>query len=422
MEILNVATAGPRITADQWHILAAAFLVYALDAMDFMLLAMVMPLILGDLKISTTEAGLLFSATLFGASLGGVIFGTLADRLGRKPILIVSVLMYSLFTGACAVAQNFPQFLVSRILVGFGVGGGWGAGTTLVVEAWPKEYRGRVGSVHQSSFQVGQALAALLTMVIVPTYGWRTAFFIGALPVFLIFYVKKFCVESPVWLETKKRTEELKGKAREQYTDEEKKLRHFPLAEMFRVPLLKRTLLTSAMMAFTIFAQAGILVWLPTVLVQDHGITVAGSMKYMLIVIFGIFCGQIGMGYFSDLIGRKKAFMAIFVLGTVMINIYPTVLDADILLWLGFFLGLFVFAPLGGAAAYLGELFPTHVRGTAINWGMAFGRGVSTLAPVFIAALAPSMGLGGAMVTLAGFFAAAFASVCFLPETRGVEF
>jgi MFS family permease len=416
---LGFVTVG--VGSEQIKALVGAYLGYALDAMDFLLLSMVMPLIIRDLQIPLASAALLFSATLLGAFVGGVVFGIGSDRMGRVKTLMITILGYAICTGLCGLAPDFVTLLVLRFLVGLFLGGEWGAGAALVTEVWPPAWRGRIGGILISSWQVGTALAALVTLFLAPAWGWRAVFFLGVVPALLAIWIRSSVKESPVWEETQRAT---RGTGAREAVEEAGPLRpRNPLLDMFSGQLRPRALLVSLKMACTLFVLWGILAWLPTVLASPpRNLSTARSMEYVLILALGNLIGQVAMGYLMDWVGRKRAFMAVFALGAVLLVIYPNVLDLQTLFWLGFLLGLLVFAPMGGIAAYTGELFPTRMRGTAINWGMGFGRGVSILAPIFLAALAPSMGLGGAFVTLAVFYVVAFLAVLGLPETKGTEF
>ena len=407
----GVARVG--VGGEQLKALVAAYLGYALDAMDFLLLSMIMPLIIADLKIPLSSAALLFSATLLGAFIGGAIFGVVSDRIGRVKTMMITILGYAIFTALCGLAPDFVTLLGLRFLVGLFLGGEWGAGATLVTEVWPAEWRGRIGGILISSWQVGTALAALITLYFAPAMGWRAVFFLGVIPALLAIWVRLGVKESPVWEETQ----------RVVAAGPDERAGRNPLVEMFSGELRTRAVLVSIKMAAILFVLWGILAWLPTVLASPpRNLSTARSMEYVLVFAGGNLVGQVLMGFLMDRIGRKKAFMLTFALGAIMLLIYPNVLDLETLFYLGFLMGMVVFAPMGGIAAYTGELFPTRMRGTAINWGMGFGRGVSIIAPIFLAALAPSMGLGGAFVTLAAFYVVAFLAVLGLPETKGTEF
>ena len=169
-----------------------------------MLYALVLTALLADLSITTATAGLLGSLTLIASGLGGVLFGALADRIGRRPAMIGSILVYSVFTAACGLSQNIWQLGVFRFLLGLGMGGEWTSGAAMVSETWPDRHRGKAVAIMQSSWAVGYAVAALVVAFVLPTFGWRAVFFVGLLPALLTLWIRRGIEESEVWLASKK--------------------------------------------------------------------------------------------------------------------------------------------------------------------------------------------------------------------------
>ncbi len=159
--------------------LLAASLGWMLDSFDVMLYSMVLAYLMKDLGMSKATAGLMGSITLVASAAGGVIFGLVADRMGRTLALRASILIYSIFTAACGLASSVPMLAVFRVFLGLGMGGEWASGAALVSETWPAEHRGKALGVMQSSWAVGYALAALVTAVIYPWLGWRAVFSSG---------------------------------------------------------------------------------------------------------------------------------------------------------------------------------------------------------------------------------------------------
>src|SRR5688572_23223743 len=153
--------------------LIAASIGWMLDAFDIMLFSMVLASLIADLSLSKVQAGLLGSAALLASAGGGIVFGFIADRWGRTRALISSVLVYSVFTGMCGLAQNVGQLAVYRVLLGIGMGGEWASGAALISETWPAEHRGKAFGVMQSMWAVGYGAAALVTALVLPRWGWR---------------------------------------------------------------------------------------------------------------------------------------------------------------------------------------------------------------------------------------------------------
>ena len=193
--------------ADSRRALIAASLGWMLDSFDVMLYALVLAQLIKDLGMEKGTAGLLGSLTLIASAAGGIIFGVLADKLGRTWALRASILIYSIFTAACGLAQSVPMLAVFRVCLGLGMGGEWASGAALVSETWTAAHRGKALGFMQSSWAVGTAAAALVTAVVLPRWGWRAVFFIGVLPALLIFWVRKKVEEPAIWQTQKRRTE-----------------------------------------------------------------------------------------------------------------------------------------------------------------------------------------------------------------------
>src|SRR5213082_2163421 len=188
-------TIGPiglilQATPPQRRTLLAAALGWALDAFDAMLYAMVLALLMRDFAMSKAVAGLLGTLTLLASGLGGVLFGFLADRIGRKQALMASILTYSVCSFASGLATSIAMLAVARFVLGLGMGGEWNTGATLVAESWPTEFRAKAISIVQSSWALGFAAAALVAGPVARYYGWRAVFFVGILPAIVVLLIQ----------------------------------------------------------------------------------------------------------------------------------------------------------------------------------------------------------------------------------------
>ena len=170
-----------------------------LDAFDVMLYSMVLSSLMADLGLSKTVAGELASLTLVASAVGGIFFGIFADRFGRTRALMASILIYSIFTAACGLAQNVAQLAVYRVLLGIGMGGEWASGAALVSETWPTEHRGKALGLMQSAWAIGFAAAAVVNWVVLPRWGWRAVFFVGVLPAFFTLWIQSRVEEPEIW-------------------------------------------------------------------------------------------------------------------------------------------------------------------------------------------------------------------------------
>src|SRR5271154_7249573 len=195
IQLIRQATPGQRRT------LLAASMGWALDAFDAMLYSLVLAMLMRDLGMSKTVAGSLGTLTLLASGIGGVLFGFLADRIGRKQALMASILTYSVCSFASGLATSIAMLAVARFVLGLGMGGEWNTGATLVAETWPDELRAKAISVVQSSWAIGYALAALVAGIVLRFANWRYVFFVGILPALVTLWIRKGVPESQMWTE-----------------------------------------------------------------------------------------------------------------------------------------------------------------------------------------------------------------------------
>jgi MFS family permease len=386
---------------------------WALDAMDVQLYSLVIPTLIAAWGISKTQAGLLATSALLLSAVGGWIAGLLADRIGRVRTLQITILWFAFFTFVSGFAQNFEQLLVARGLMGLGFGGEWAAGAVLMGEVIRAEHRGKAVGTVQSGWAIGWGAAALLYAVLFSRLpeetAWRALFFAGILPAVLVLFVRYFVDEPAVFTETQKQI--AAGAERP----------HF--LAIFEPELIGKTVLASLL---TTGAQGGyyaITTWLPTYLNTVRHLSVLNTSEYLLVIIVGSFAGYIVSAHLADRIGRRNNFFLFAVCCLVTVLAYTQLAINDhTMLALGFPLGFFASGIFSGMGAFLTELFPTRVRGSAQGFTYNFGRGVGALFPSLVGWLSATLPLGQAI----GLFAAAayallFLAALLLPETRGRE-
>ncbi len=398
------------ITGAQRKTLVSASLGWMLDGMDIMLYAMVLAHLMKDFGMSTATAGLMGSLTLLASAVGGVLFGILADRFGRVKALMGSILVYSVFTGACGLSQNIAQLAVFRVLLGLGMGGEWATGAALVAETWPSEHRGKALGIMQSSWAIGYALAAAITALVLPRLGWRAVFFCGVLPALITLWIRRHVEEPEIWKLS--RAEKKRGEARGN------------LADIFRRPFARYTVITSLMNAGTMFAWWGLFTWIPAYLglapeQGGMGLDVVKTSAWIIVMQTGMWFGYVSFGFICDRVGRKKTYIAYLVAAAVFVVLYSGARSEVMLLLLGPFLAFFGTGYFSGFGTITAEIFPTRIRASAQGFTYNIGRGLSALAPFTIGALAKTHGLSLAFYLTAAFFLFS-ASVAFaLPETKG---
>jgi MFS family permease len=360
--------------------------------------------------MSTATAGLMGSLTLLASALGGVIFGLLADRFGRVKALMGSILIYSVFTGACGLSRNIIQLAVFRVLLGLGMGGEWAAGAALVAETWPSEHRGKALGIMQSSWAVGYALAAGITALVLPRGGWRGVFFVGVLPALLTFWIRRHVEEPEIW----------KRSAREKTSRSPRT----GWGEIFRRPLLKDTLVTTAMNAGTMFAWWGLFTWIPAYLglpPEDGGVglDIVKTSTWIIVMQVGMWLGYVSFGFICDRIGRRKTYIIYLFAAAVLVTAYSSIRANAGLLLLGPLVAFFGTGYFSGFGTITAEIYPTRIRASAQGFTYNIGRGLSALAPFTIGALAKGRGLAWAFYLTAGFFIFSAVTAFALPETRG---
>src|SRR6188472_175140 len=279
----------------------AASLGWMLDSFDVMLYALVLPALMKSLSLSSTTAGSIQSLTLLSAALGGFVFGVLADRWGRARALMLSVLLYSIFTAACGMATSATQLAVFRVCLGLGMGGEWASGAALVSETWPDRHRGKALAFMQSSWAIGYALAALVNILVQDIAGldWRAVFFVGILPALVTLWIRQGVSEPAVW----QRSRETPASSRAS------------LGQALGGPMLRVTLALALMNACTLFAYWGFNTWVPAYLstpATSGGIGLSNVTMNGLVIAsqIGTWLGYVTFGFVSDSIGRRRTYVA----------------------------------------------------------------------------------------------------------------
>ena len=388
--------------------LLAASLGWMLDGFDIMLYALVVSALLRELSITTGVAGLLGSLTLVASGIGGIVFGIIADRYGRRRALIGSVLVYSIFTAACGFAQSTWQLGVFRFLLGLGMGGEWTSGAAMVSETWPDRHRGKAVALMQSAWAVGYAAAALVVAVVLPRFGWRVVFMIGILPALLTLWIRRGVEESEVWLQSRARGDH----------------RRATIADVFRGQFASTTALLTLLSTSTIFAYWGLNLWVPAYLSLDPargGLGLSTALTTLLVVTMqaGTFLGYVSFGYVGDAIGRRPAFVTYILVAAFVTLLYGITTNPWILLVLGPIVAFFGTGFFSGFAAVTAEIYPTSIRAVAQGFTFNVGRLGSAVAPFVVGSLAQTQGFGVAFSMLAGALLVGAATWIWLPETRG---
>jgi MFS family permease len=401
-------------TANERRALLATYAGYGLDGFDFMIYTFVIPSLLTLWGMSKAEAGYIATGALITSALGGWAAGVLADRFGRSRILQLTVLWYAVFTFLSGFTNSFGELFFTRAMQGFGFGGEWSVGSVLVAEMIDARHRGKATGLVQSSWSVGWAAAALafwaVSLLVPPALAWKILFWLGILPCLLVIYIRRKVPEPEIF--TRLRA------ARALAAREAKRRGTF--LDIFRPPLLRTTLLATALSTGMLAGYYSITTWLPTFLATERHLSVAGTTGYLLMVIGGSLAGYLVSAWLTDAIGRRRGFILFAAGATVLILLYTHMPVAGSMFLIGFPLGFFVLGIFSGMGACLAELFPGAVRGSGQGFSYSVGRGIGGFCPSLIGLLSARLPLGDA---IAAFTVAAYALVIVcawaIPETRG---
>jgi len=425
IQLIRRATPGQRRT------LLAAAMGWALDAFDAMLYSLVLAMLMRDLGMSKTMAGSLGTLTLLASGIGGVLFGFLADRIGRKQALMASILTYSVCSFASGLATSIAMLAVARFVLGLGMGGEWNTGATLVAESWPTEFRAKAISIVQSSWALGFAAAALVAGPVARYFGWRTVFFVGILPAAITLWIQRSVPESEIWREraADAKAEVLASRHSEGPPVPDSRALDYAaqssFAAIFRPPFARHTFALLLFNFFGMFAWWGLFTWMPPYLslpVEQggRGFGVMGMTTLMVVLnLCGMFPGYASFGWVADHIGRRSAFLVYSLIAAVLIPLYASARSPSVLLVLGSLVAFFGTGIFSGSGIMGSEIFPTALRARALGFTYNGARTMSSLAPFVIGRVGQSKGLSWAFYLCAAGYLLAALMTTQLPETKG---
>jgi len=416
-----------QITSAQRRTLIAAALGWMLDSFDAMLYALVLAHIMRDLDMSKATAGLLNSLTLLASGIGGVSFGFIADRIGRKRALMLSILTYSVCSFASGLSTSVLMLAVFRFILGLGMGGEWNTGATLVAETWPTELRAKAISIVQSSWAVGYALAALVAGVVLHYADWRMVFFIGILPALMTLWIRSSVPESAMWQEHHRLSQTRLAQESTRVAEAQQKYEHDSFARIFRPPYVKNTFALLFLNFFGMFAWWGLFTWIPPYLSLPaenggRGFGVMGTTTLLVVLnLFGMLPGYASFGWVADHLGRRKSFICYTLLAALAVPLYAMARQPAVLLVMGTVVAFFGTGFFSGSGIIGSEIFPTSVRARALGFTYNGARTMSSVAPYIIGRVGQVKGLSWAFYLCAGSFLLASLVATQLPETRGKQ-
>jgi MFS family permease len=407
--------------AERWKTYLVCLLGWMFDFYDLVLFAYLAKAIGSDWGWGTSfnhNKALLVGIALATSGVGGILFGGLADRFGRRRVMAWTILLYSLSTGLCGLAGGLISLALFRALTGLGVGGEWATGHALVAEIFPKEKRGLASALLQAGEPIGVALAVLAGLVLEPRIGWRWVFALSALPAFVVMLIRRHVHESPLWLS---RHERKAPSFTQQYS--------ILLRDHWRRALQGWVLGASKLGTYWITY-----IWLPEYFLElekhNHaaGLAIGGSfsairLKFILVAQAGQFVGMLLFGVLADRVGRRPAFTLYSLLtaaGLFALSQFgPEMLAHPVWFWptmaaVGLGSGC-----TAGFGALLAELFPTSIRNTAMGTVYNMARSFQFATQLLMAAIASHAGISQGLLLAMAFALLTASWVWTFPETRG---
>jgi MFS transporter, SHS family, lactate transporter len=343
-----------------WHAVTAGFLGWTLDAFDFFVLVFLVDTLAAQFHVTKSDIVWTITATLAMRPVGAVVFGLLADRYGRRRPLMANVIFFSVVELLCGFAPNYTVFLILRTIYGIGMGGEWGVGASLAMEAAPNQWRGVLSGILQSGYSIGYLLAALAARFIEPAWGWRAMFWAGGAPALLALYVRWKVPESEAWKQHRAPTTgAILNVVRQHW---------------------KSAIYLVLMMTLMMFLSHGTQDLYPDFLKSTHGAT-ARTVSYIAIWYnVGAVVGAVIFGHFSELIGRRRSMIAALVLSLATIPAWAFAGPLPMIGVAAFIMQAGVQGAWGVIPAHLNELSPDQTRG--LLPGLAYQLGILIAAPV----------------------------------------
>jgi MFS family permease len=415
-------------TSRHYVILAMAWSGWVFDFYDLMLFSFLLVPIKRDLELTDPQLSLLIGVSLASTALGGLVFGWLADRLGRKTVLSATILTYSLGTFLCGLSSGMLFLLAFRVITGLGVGGEWATGQTLVGETFPARMRARFAAVMQTGAPIGIALATVIASFVEPLFersfgqgwGWRACFFVSVLPAILVIVIRQFMPESDIWEKWQKNPERAETTG------------HDFLLLLKRDKSIRRLFLLGLFLAVTdMSAYWFTYSWMPKYLYDKLHFSLAKSGIWMLVTQAGGLLGYLSFGIVADWKGRRIAYTIysfIWAVGLLSVTWFwgGIVAMPALTLFFMFLVGIGT-GNFSGYGPIFSELFPTRIRNTAMGTAFNLARGIQFFTPLIITWVAASSLFGaqhglGAGISIGAFFALFTGLwVWTLPETRGTQ-
>ena len=394
---MDLVSRVQRLPVGKFHytLLWVIGLGWMFDAMDTGLISFILTKMATEWSMSPAEKGWVVSIGFVGMAIGAVCSGALADRWGRRNVFAVTLVTYSIATALCAFAPNLTWLLVSRFIVGLGLGGQLPVAVTLVSEYIPAQVRGRFIVLLESFWGLGWLVAALVSYFVIPSYGWHVAFLIGGLPALYVFMILKKVPESVPYLINRGRIEEahalVQKLERECGVEVIQQIEVKPVAakqsvsfsQLWSNPFAKRTLMLWLIWFGIVYSYYGIFTWLPSLLVKQ-GYSIVQSFEYVLVMILAQLPGYIAAAWLVEKLGRKWTLAGFIGLCAVSAYFFGQANTVTLIMFWGCLMSFFNLGAWGVLYTYTPEQYPTNIRAFGSGWASAIGRMGGIVAPLVV--------------------------------------
>jgi MFS family permease len=376
------------------RVLGAAVAGYAFDGVDLMVIALTLPLLMKEWGITMVQGGVIVSAMLIGSCVGGYVFGPLADKYGRTRALTWCIISFGIATGLGGFAQNYLQLAGLRFLAGIGLGAEWALGATLVAEFYPAKQRATANSWMQMGWPLGYGCAIAAQYLLVPSYGWRSLYFVGALAVLVGLYIHYFVPESPVWLKSREGRDGLQSTTSAPRS-----------SDLFRAPHLRPYIYATLLLISALMAYWSVNSWLPTILQKERAMGMVAMSSFLLGLNAVSIPAYFIAGHLGDKYGKRLVTSASALIAAATLYLWLAFSWDELGFWsLGLIHWAMASAMWAGLAAFVAEQFPTSIRALGLSSAFATGRAVVVFVPMALGAAAMSTGLTTALAFVAVFY------------------
>lgn len=363
-------TKGKKKPITRNKLLAIAGVGWLFDALDVGILSFVIAALAVEWNLTPTEMGWIGSINSIGMAVGALAFGLMADRFGRKAVFMWTLVIFSVASGLSAATTTLAAFMVLRFFVGMGLGGELPVASTLVSESVAPKERGRVVVLLESFWAGGWLLAAIISYFVIPTYGWRVALILTAIPAFYAIYLRISLPDSPKYEANKSKRQSIWKN----------------IQSVWKKEYAKSTLMLWIVWFMVVFSYYGMFLWLPSVMVMK-GFSMIQSFEYVLIMTLAQLPGYFTAAWIIEKVGRKFV-LSLYLLGTAVSALTFGFADTTAMLLVsGMFLSFFNLGAWGALYAYTPENYPTIIRGTGSGMAASVGRLGGIFGPLLVGVL-----------------------------------